>query len=63
MTERGACPVFPVKSGVPIVGLGFLIVAMAVAMAVTGDRAAHPLVLVALFAVFGLFLVWLGCTK
>jgi len=63
MTERDTCPIFPVRSGVPIVGLGIFIVAIAIVMGVTGDRDAFPIPLAALLAVFGLFLVWLGVTK
>jgi len=63
MTERDTCPVFPVRSGAPIVGLGIFIVAIAIVMGANGDRDAFPIPLAALLAIFGLFLVWLGMTK
>lgn len=63
MAGRATCPLFPVRSGIPVIGLGLFVVAIAVVIAVTGNRDAFPLPLVAIFVAFGLFLIWLGATK
>ncbi len=56
------CVIFGVESGVPIIGLGILIVLFGFIPLILGqDSDLIPVVL--LFTGFGLFLVWVGIRK
>ncbi|MDD1677021.1 MAG: hypothetical protein LUQ40_04700 [Methanomicrobiales archaeon] len=54
------CAIFPVKSGIPLIGLGlFLYLAAAVTWFTgAGPETAVPILLI--FCGFGTFLIWLG---
>jgi hypothetical protein len=58
-----SCAIFPVRSGVPMIGLGlFLILAAAVTWFIgAGPDLVIPVTLI--FGAFGIFLIWLGLTK
>jgi hypothetical protein len=57
-----SCPVFGVKSGGPIIGLGFLLILFAIIpyLIIPGSM---PALIAILFAGFGIFLIWAGIAK
>ncbi|MDD1677996.1 MAG: hypothetical protein LUO93_02270 [Methanomicrobiales archaeon] len=59
---RAPCGIFPVKSGVPVIGLGLLLILVA-AMSLFLGFGAGTLPALVLFGGFGIFLIWLGFTK
>jgi hypothetical protein len=59
---REPCGVFPVRSGGPVIGLGLVLLTIAVLPYILGiGTTALPASI--LFGGFGLFLLWLGFTK
>ncbi len=59
----GACPVFGVESGGPIIGLGLLIVLFGIAPVFLGTVQVFQFPTIMIFTGFGTFLVWLGLKK
>ena len=53
--NREPCAVFPVKSGIPIIGLGLIILLILVV-----TPGAFPLPVAILLGLFAIFLIWLG---
>jgi hypothetical protein len=61
--QEGRCPIFGVKSGIPPVGLGALLILFAtVSLYVHGLSPIYLPVLI-IFTGFGLFLVWMGIAR
>lgn len=57
------CAIFPVGSGVPIIGLGILIAAFPLATYLIRAYEPMPLPVAILLVGFGLFLIWLGLKR
>jgi hypothetical protein len=57
------CPIFPVKSGIPIIGTGILLILFALVPMLIPGMTPLPLPALAVFIGAGLFLIWLGLTK
>ena len=67
MNEEGTpysipCPVFGVRSGKPVVGLGILLILFGLIPLVMG-AVPLPVPLTLAFIGFGVFLIWAGLTK
>jgi hypothetical protein len=61
LTE-GCCPVFGVGSGVPLIGLGILLILFGfVPLFILHVPFPAPIAIV--LALFGVFLIWLGVSK
>ncbi len=56
------CPVFGVKSGGPIIGLGILLILFAIVPSILVPET-MPAIIALFFAGFGIFLVWIGIAK
>lgn len=56
------CPVFGVQSGVPVIGLGLLILFFGI-IPLIWLRQPVPIPVTIVFIGFGLFLVWAGMTQ
>jgi hypothetical protein len=66
MNESDRCPVtdmYAIKSGIPIIGLGILIILAGFIGLVIPGIPVPPFPANAIFGVFGLFLIWAGLTK
>jgi len=59
--DRG-CPVFGVKSGGPIIGLGILLILFPIIPYLILPGSLPPMIAI-LFAGFGIFLIWAGIAK
>jgi len=60
--DSSGCPVFGVRSGGPVIGLGILMILFGlVPMGI--DNISFPLPIALIFIGFGLFLIWAGLTK
>ncbi len=57
------CPVFGVESGVPVIGLGVLVISFGIIPLVFLPPSAIPVPLALVFVMFGIFLIWIGATK
>jgi hypothetical protein len=62
LEENKCCPIFGVKSGGPLIGLGILLIFFAVIPSFI-IQMSLPLPVAILFAGFGIFLIWAGITK
>ena len=66
MNEPEGCPItqtYAIKSGLPIIGLGILIILSGfTGLLIPGIRV-PPFPVMMIFAGFGLFLIWAGLTK
>jgi hypothetical protein len=60
--ESRGCPIFGVESGVPLIGLGILLVLFAIIPSFI-IQMSLPLPIAILFTGFGIFLIWAGITK
>ena len=56
-----SCPVFGVKSGIPIIGLGILMILFGIIPLLLQIPLSIPVMLV--FIGFGLFLIWAGMSR
>ncbi|NYT16908.1 MAG: hypothetical protein GKC06_02745 [Methanomicrobiales archaeon] len=56
------CPVFGVRSGGPIIGLGILLILFGLIPLVIG-AVSLPIPVIVVFIGFGVFLIWTGLTK
>jgi hypothetical protein len=66
MNESEGCPVtdrYAIKSGVPVIGLGVLLILAGFLGYLVPGIPVPPLPATLLFAGFGLFLIWAGLTK
>ncbi len=61
MTDR--CPIFPVRSGVPLIGLGILMLLFAIVPAMMPGMVPLPLPVAVLFIGAGFGMIWLGLTR
>ena len=59
--DKEHCPVFGVQSGVPVIGLGILIILFGIIPLLLQIPLTIPVSMV--FIGFGLFLVWAGMTR
>ena len=60
--DSSGCPVFGVRSGGPVIGLGILLILFGlIPMGI--DNISFPLPIALIFIGFGLFLIWAGLTK
>jgi hypothetical protein len=61
--ERGSdnCPVFGVRSGGPIIGLGVLLILFGIIPLIIGSIPL-PVPVALVFVGFGIFLIWAGLT-
>lgn len=57
------CPVFGVRSGIPLIGLGILLILFGILPFFFIPAAPLPVPITVLFTGFGLFLVWAGLTR
>jgi len=57
------CPVFGVRSGGPIIGLGVLIILFGLIPLLFLQNTLLPVPIVILFIGFGIFLIWAGITQ
>ena len=66
MTEQKAtdpcCPVFGVKSGVPPIGIGLLLILFAVVPSLIGIPGV-PIPVIILFIAAGFFFIWMGLAR
>ncbi|MDD1674345.1 MAG: hypothetical protein LUQ13_01745 [Methanomicrobiales archaeon] len=58
--HEDSCPLFPVKSGVPLIGLGLLLYLAAAFTWFTGAGPETAVPVLLMFIGFGTFLIWLG---
>lgn len=66
MTEKEkepCCPVFGVESGVPMVGLGILLILFSIIPFLILPGGIMPVPVTAVLVGFGIFLIWAGLTK
>jgi hypothetical protein len=66
MNEPEGCPVtqmYAIKSGLPIIGLGILIILSVFIGLLVPGIPVPPFPATVIFAGFGLFLIWAGITK
>lgn len=61
--KKDACPLFGVRSGAPVIGLGLLIILFAIVPLVMPGMVPLPVPIGIIFVGFGLFLIWLGVTR
>ena len=61
--DKDQCPVFGVESGVPIIGLGILILLFGIVPLLPGPTGGFPVFIAAILIGFGIFLVWVGLTQ
>jgi len=57
------CPVFGVENGVPIIGLGIIIILFGIIPVLILPAGIIPVPVSAMFIGFGIFLIWAGLTK
>lgn len=57
------CPLFGVESGVPIIGLGILLILFGIVPLLFLPAGTLPLPISAVFTGFGIFLIWAGLKK
>jgi hypothetical protein len=57
------CPTFGVESGVPIIGLGIIIILFGIIPILYQPARIIPVPVSATFIGFGIFLIWAGLTK
>lgn len=57
------CPVFGVESGVPVIGLGILIILFAITPVLILPAGVMPVPVSALMVGFGIFLIWIGISQ
>jgi hypothetical protein len=60
--DTSSCPVFGVRSGGPLIGLGILIILFGVIPFLV-DQIPLPVVGTLIFIGFGIFLIWVGLTQ
>jgi len=61
-SDNPHCPVFGVKSGGPIIGLGILMILFGIISFLVAQIPV-PVAVVLVFIGFGAFLIWAGITK
>jgi hypothetical protein len=61
--KPACCPVFGVGSGVPIIGLGVLLILFGIIPFLILSAGTMPVPVSAIFIGFGIFLIWAGLTK
>lgn len=61
--DQDRCPVFGVESGVPIIGLGIVIILFGIVPLLLGPTGDFPVFISAILIGFGIFLVWTGLTR
>lgn len=57
------CALFPVKSGVPVIALGMLLLVFPVVSHLVEGYAPLPLPISMIFIATGIFMIWLGLRK
>lgn len=60
--DTSGCPVFGVRSGGPIIGLGILLILFGL-IPLGIDNIPFPVPIAMIFIGFGVFLIWVGLTK
>lgn len=60
--DKEYCPVFGVQSGLPVIGLGLVILFFGLIPLIWLHQPV-PIPVIMVFVGFGLFLVWLGMTR
>ena len=66
MTGTEGCPLttlHAIRSGIPLIGLGLLLILTGFAGLLIPGIPVPPLPATAIFAAFGIFLIWAGLTK
>jgi len=66
MNEPEGCPIpgmYAIRSGLPVIGLGILIILSGFVGLLVPGIPVPPFPAMAIFAGFGLFLIWAGLTK
>jgi hypothetical protein len=61
--KTDSCALFGVQSGVPIIGLGFLMILFVLVPLIIPGLLPLPLPIEMIFIGFGIFLIWLGFTR
>lgn len=61
--QQGRCPVFGIKSGIPLIGSGGLLILLAVVTLFIHGLSPVFLPALFIFTGFGLFLVWMGIAR
>lgn len=61
--QKESCGIFGVESGIPIIGLGIIIILFGVLPLVIHGFPPLPIPITVIFIGFGLFLIWLGLAK
>lgn len=61
--KPACCPVFGVESGVPIIGLGILIILFGIVPFLILPAGTIPFPVLVVFLGFGIFLMWAGLSK
>lgn len=61
--RTGCCPVFGVESGIPLIGLGVLMMIFGIVPHLFSSPAPFPLPVTGVFIGFGAFLIWAGVSK
>jgi hypothetical protein len=61
--HTGCCPVFGVESGIPLIGLGVLMMVFGIVPLLLHAGTPFPVPITALFIGFGIFLIWAGLSK
>lgn len=61
--QKESCGIFGVESGIPIIGLGILIILFGVLPLVIHEFPPLTIPITVIFIGFGLFLIWLGLAK
>ena len=61
--SAGCCPVFGVESGVPLIGLGVLMMVFGIVPLLLSSSSPFPLPITGVFIGFGIFLIWAGVSR
>jgi hypothetical protein len=61
-SNDSCCPVFGVESGVPLVGLGILLILFGI-VPLFILQVPFPVPMAIVLAIFGFFLIWVGMTR
>ena len=61
--HAGCCPVFGVESGIPLIGLGVLMMVFGIVPHLLSSPSPFPLPITGVFIGFGIFLIWAGVSR
>jgi hypothetical protein len=61
--KPACCPVFGVESGIPIIGLGIILILFGIIPFLILPAGIMPVPVSAIFIGFGIFMIWAGLTK